>query len=87
MLLEALTAVNRPTLGRLEGDLVLFPAVRACDLVHLTRATVVSAAPLSITQYFHSYSVCMLRTPRGILRTLLIQGYFSLLKHSMHSLS
>ena len=79
MLRKALLAVNRPALCRLEGDLGLLPAVRACDLGHLTRATVVSATPFSITQYFHSYSVCMLRTPRGILRTLPSQGLFSLL--------
>ena len=79
MLGEALTAVNRPALCRLEGDLGLLPAIRADDLGHLTRAAVGSTAPISITQYFHSYSVCMLRTPRGILRTLGTQAPFSLL--------
>ena len=70
VLLEALLAVHRPALRGLEGDLVLFPTVRADDLVHLSGATVVSAAPLSVTHYSHSFSIRMLRTPRGILRTL-----------------
>ena len=79
VLSKALTAVNRPALCRLEGDLGLLPAIRADDLGHLTRATVVSTAPFSITQYFHSYSVCMLRTPHDIPRTLGTQARFSLL--------
>jgi len=81
---KALLAVNRPALCRLEGDLGLLPAVRACYLGHLTRATVVSTTPFSITQYFHSYSVCMLRTPRGILHTLTSQWRSSLLKYFTH---
>ncbi len=79
MLSKALTAVNRTALCWLEGDLGLLPAIRADDLGHLTRATVGSTAPIAITQYFHSYFVCMLRTPRGILRTLGTQARFSLL--------
>ncbi len=84
VLLEALAAVNRPTLCRLEGNLVLLPAVRTRDLCHLTRATVVSTAPFSITQYFHSYSVCMLRTPCGIPRTLPSLEQFFLLNPVTH---
>ena len=81
MLLEALAAVNRPALCRLEGDFALLATIRADDLGHLTRATVVSATPFSKIHYFHSYSVCMLRTPCGILRTLPTQELFSLLNH------
>ena len=81
MLREALTAVNRTALCWLEGDFALLPAIRADDFCHLTGAAVVSTAPIAITQYFHSYSVCMLRTPRGIPRTLGTQAQSSLLNH------
>jgi len=73
---EALAAVNWPALCRLEGDFRLLPAIRADDLGHL--------AVFSITQYFHSYFVCMLRTPHGILRTLHTQARSSLLNHFIH---
>jgi hypothetical protein len=81
VLREALTAVNRTALCWLEGDFALLPAIRADDFCHLTGAAVGSTAPIVITQYFHSYSVCMLRTPRGILRTLGTQAQSSLLNH------
>ena len=84
MLGKAFTAVNRPTLCRLEGNLALLTTIRADDLCHLTRAAVVSTAPISITQYFHSYSVCMLRTPHGIPRTLHTQARSSHLNHFTH---
>ena len=60
---EALTAVNRAALCRLERNLVLLATVSTDDLVHLSGTTVVSTAPLSIIQYFHSFSVRMKRTP------------------------
>ena len=65
VLLEALTTVNRSTLCGLEGDFGLLSTVRAGDLGHLSWATVISSAPVSITQYFHSFYVCMKRIPRG----------------------
>jgi len=60
MLLITRFAVDRPTLGRLEGDLVLGSTFGADDLMHLSGTPVVST-PFSITQYFHSYSLGILR--------------------------
>ena len=65
VLLEALTAVNRAALCRLERNLVLLATVRTDDLRHLSGATVVSTAPLSVTQYFHSFFVNTSGIPGG----------------------
>ena len=56
MLLEALLAVDGATLSGLEGDFGLLPTVRAGDLGHLSGAAVISTAPSSVIQYFHSFS-------------------------------
>jgi len=45
-----------------------------------------SATPLSVTQYFHSFSICMLRTPCGILRTLPTRLAFLLLNLCMRNM-
>ena len=71
VLLEALATVNRPTLCGLEGDFCFLSTVRADDLGHLSWATVIASAPVSITQYFHSFYVCMKRMPRG--RSLMLR--------------
>ena len=56
MLLEALLAVDGATLSGLEGDFGLLPTVRTDDLGHLSGAAVISTTPLTVIQYFHSFS-------------------------------
>ena len=60
VLLVALLAIDWTTLGWFEWNLGFFATVAADNLVHLTGTTVVPA-PLSITQYFHSYLITILR--------------------------
>ena len=48
MLLEAIPAIYRPALGRLERYLAVLPAVRALRVVHLSGATE-APAPVSVS--------------------------------------
>jgi hypothetical protein len=54
VLLVALFAVHWSALGRLERDLALLATIRTDGFVHLSGAAVVTA-PVSITQFFHSF--------------------------------
>jgi hypothetical protein len=55
VLREAITAVDRPALCRLEGDLSLLPTVRARYRVHLTWS--VESATASIFELTHFLSI------------------------------
>jgi len=60
VLLEAFLTVDWSAFGWFEWNLGLLATVAAGNLVHLFWTTV-EPAPLSITHYFHSYYVMILR--------------------------
>lgn len=60
VLLIAFLTIDWTSLSWLEWNLGFLATVAAGNLVHLTWTTVVPA-PLSITQYFHSYYIVILR--------------------------
>lgn len=65
VLLEAVAAVNRPALGRLEGDFALFTAVRADRLevlaglvsVVAVAAAVARTIRVSVGHYYSSWGI------------------------------
>jgi len=60
VLLEAFLTVDGTAFGWFERNLGFLTTVAADDLVHFSWTTIISA-PLSITHYFHSYYVMILR--------------------------
>ena len=62
VLLEAIPAVNRPTLGRLERNLGLSSAIGAGRVVHLSRFAAVAALPLVSVHYYYLQPQEFLRT-------------------------
>jgi len=59
MLLEAIPAIYRPAIGRLERYLAVLPAVRALRVVHLSGATE-APAPVSVSVSHISHSLISL---------------------------